>query len=212
MSIVYVYVLDTLADWEIGHLTAELHSGRFFKKDAAEITLKYVGCTKNPITTMGGVRLVPDCEISEIVMDSTSVLLLPGADTWNDPCHDSVLETAKKLLALGGTVGASCGATTALARVGILDNRHHTSNGAGFLDMFVPQYTGKDFYVDCLAYADDNLITAGSAGGLLWAKHILERLQVFAPNALEAWFEFFRTGEAKYFFAMMQAVGESQSQ
>jgi len=29
---VYVYVLDTLADWEPGHFISELNSGRFFKR------------------------------------------------------------------------------------------------------------------------------------------------------------------------------------
>lgn len=29
MSTIYVYVLDTLADWELGHVTSELNSGRF---------------------------------------------------------------------------------------------------------------------------------------------------------------------------------------
>ena len=31
MSTIYVYVLDTLADWELGHVTSELNSGRFFQ-------------------------------------------------------------------------------------------------------------------------------------------------------------------------------------
>lgn len=29
---IYVYIFDTLADWELGYVTAELNSGRFFKK------------------------------------------------------------------------------------------------------------------------------------------------------------------------------------
>ncbi len=33
MSTIYVYVMDTLADWELGYVTAELNSGRFFKKE-----------------------------------------------------------------------------------------------------------------------------------------------------------------------------------
>ena len=33
MITIYVYTHDTMADWEIGHVTAELHSGRFFKQD-----------------------------------------------------------------------------------------------------------------------------------------------------------------------------------
>ena len=38
MMTVYVYVMDTLADWELGHVTAELHSGRFFKADPSQTT------------------------------------------------------------------------------------------------------------------------------------------------------------------------------
>mgnify|MGYP000140456682 CR=1 FL=1 len=32
MVTVYVYILDTLADWELGHVISELNSGRFFQK------------------------------------------------------------------------------------------------------------------------------------------------------------------------------------
>lgn len=32
MQTIYVYVLDTFADWELGYVTAELNTGRFFKK------------------------------------------------------------------------------------------------------------------------------------------------------------------------------------
>ena len=32
MFTVYIYVLDTLADWELGYVTAELNSGRFSKR------------------------------------------------------------------------------------------------------------------------------------------------------------------------------------
>ena len=37
MFTIYVYVLDTLADWELGYVTAELNSGRFFRR-AARVT------------------------------------------------------------------------------------------------------------------------------------------------------------------------------
>lgn len=32
MKTIYIYVLDTLADWELGYVTAELNSRRFLKK------------------------------------------------------------------------------------------------------------------------------------------------------------------------------------
>ena len=118
MFTIYVYVLDTLADWELGHVISELNSGRFFKKDAPRVSLKTVSYTKEPIRTMGGLTIVPDCLIDEIIVSETSTLILPGADTWNDPKHAAIIEKANEFLSLGATVCAICGATAALANSG----------------------------------------------------------------------------------------------
>ncbi len=206
MYTVYLYVLDTMADWETGYVTAELNSGRFFKKDAPSVSFKTVGLTADTIKTMGGLTVSPECTLTDIAVDKNSVLLLPGSNEWSDPKHGAVLKTASELLGAGGTVCAICGATTALAGIGALDARPHTSNGAGFLDMFVPVYKGQSFYVDEPSVADGNLITASSTGGLLWAKQIIERLGVFAPDTLEAWYAYFSTGKAEHFFALMQSL------
>ncbi|MDU5336941.1 MAG: DJ-1/PfpI family protein [Enterococcus sp.] len=107
MNTIYVYVMDTLADWELGHLTAELNSGRFFKQRAQQVTLKTVSYSKDPITTMGGMTIIPDCAIDEIVVSEANMLLLPGADTWNDPKHGAVIEKASAFLSSGAKVGAS---------------------------------------------------------------------------------------------------------
>lgn len=206
MFTIYVYVLDTLADWELGHVTSELHSGRFFKKDAERVSLKTVSYSKEPIHTMGGLTVVPDCLIDDVVVDETSVLLLPGADTWNDPEHGAIIKKVGEFLSAGATVGAICGATVALANAGLLDSRRHTSNGQGFLELFSPAYKGQEFYVDEPSVADGNLITANPTGPLLWAKQIIERLGVFQSNTLELWYEYFSTGKAESFFALMQTL------
>ena len=96
MFTIYVYVLDTLADWELGHVISELNSGRFFKKGAQRVSLKMVSYSREPIHTMGGLTIVPDCLINDIVVSKTSMLLLPGADTWNDPKHAAVIEKASE--------------------------------------------------------------------------------------------------------------------
>lgn len=206
MNTIYVYVMNTLADWEIGYVTAELNSKRFFKKDAPEVMVKTVSYSKEPIQTMGGMTIVPDCTVDDIVVEENNVIILPGGDTWNDPHHEAVLRKASEFLAVNAMVCAICGATVALANMGLLNNRPHTSNGQGFLEMFCPAYTGTEFYVDEPAVTDHNLITAGSTGGVLWAKQIIESLGVFQENALEAWYNYFSTGEAQYFFALMQAT------
>lgn len=206
MFTIYVYVLDTLADWELGHIISELNSGRFFKKGAQQVLLKMVSYSKKPIHTMGGLTIVPDCVIDDIAVSETSVLLLPGADTWNNPKHVAIIEKASEFLALGAAVCAICGATAALANFGLLDQRPHTSNGPGFLEMYSPGYNGQSFYIDKPSVADKNLITASSTGALLWAKQIIEHLGVFETNTLESWYEYFSTGEAKHFFALMQTL------
>nr|WP_319489314.1 type 1 glutamine amidotransferase family protein [uncultured Caproiciproducens sp.] len=209
MFTIYVYVLDTLADWELGYVTSELNSGRFFKKDAQRVSLKTVSASKEPIRTMGGLTIAPDCLIDDMVVSETSVLILPGATTWNDPKHSAIIEKAGKFLSKGATVCAICGATAALASFGLLDNRPHTSNGLGFLEMVAPGYKGQSFYVDQPSVADHNLITADSAGALLWAKQIIGHLGVFQSDTLEVWYEYFSTGKPDRFFALMQTLPSS---
>jgi len=206
MFTVYIYVLDTLADWELGYVTAELNSGRFFKKDAPEVSVKTVAISTEPVKTMGCLTIVPDCTIREIAVSEKSVLLLPGANTWDNPRHSVMMKKAGELLSAGALVCAICGATMALASAGLLDRRPHTSNGAGYLEMVSPSYKGQNFFVDAPSVADRNLITASSTGGLLWAKQIIERLDVFQHNTLEAWYAYFSTGEAQHFFTLMQTL------
>lgn len=201
---VYLYLPDALADWEIGHLTAELHSKRFFRADAPRIEVRTLARSTKPVRTMGGLCIVPDGTIDVLPIDRQSVLLLPGAGDEAD--YGAAIEAAARLLDVGGTVCAICGATVALANAGLLDHRPHTSNGAGFLEAFCPAYKGQSFYVDAPSVSDGHLITAGATGALTWARQILERLDVFHPDTLTAWYDYFTTGEARHFFALMQSL------
>ena len=68
MFTVYVYTPDALADWELGYVTAELNSRRFFKKDAPGVSVKTAGVSKAPVKTMGGLTITPDCVIGDIAV------------------------------------------------------------------------------------------------------------------------------------------------
>lgn len=206
MITIYIYLLSTLADWEIAPVSAELNSKRFFKDGAPQVVVKTVAVSKEPVKTMGGLTIVPDCTIDEIELSEKTVLLLPGADTWAEAQNAPIIQKASALLSKGGTVCAICGATVALANAGLLNDRPHTSNGAGFLEMFCPSYKGQKFYVDQPAVRDGNLITGSATGSLMWAKLIIEKLGVFSPQTLEAWHAYFSTGKPEHFFALMQSV------
>jgi len=206
MIIIYIYLLSTLADWEIGQVSAELNSRRFFKVDAPQVIVKTVSVSKEPVKTMGGLTIIPDCTIDEIEENERTVLLLPGADTWAEVQNAKIIQKTVDLLSKGGTVCAICGATVALANAGLLNDRLHTSNGNGFLEMFCPAYKGQKFYIDQPAVRDRNLITGSATGSLMWAKLIIEKLGVFKPETLEQWYAYFSTGKPEYFFALMQSV------
>lgn len=210
MKYAYVYVLDTMADWELGFVIAELNSGQYFKNRGSRLPVKTVGASKRPITTKGGLTVVPDVTVDEITPETAAILLLPGADRWNDPEHAPIVETAKQLLHAGGNVAAICGATAALANAGLLDERKHTSNSLDYLTMFCPTYKGAAFYQDEQIVADGNLITTSAAGSLLLAREVIALLDLFKKDTLEAWYRYFQTGDGRYFYTMMETMQEQE--
>lgn len=211
MKYAYAYVLDTMADWELGFVMAELNSGQYFKNRGSRIPVKMVGLSKRPITTKGGMTILPDLTVDEITPETSAILLLPGADRWHDPEHAAVVEKAKQLLDAGGKVAAICGATTALANSGLLDDRQHTSNSLEYLTLFCPTYKGAACYKDEKIVVDGNLITTSAAGGLLLAREVMALLDLFKNETLEAWYNYFNTGDSQYFHIMMETLQEGDS-
>lgn len=211
MKYAYVYVLDTMADWELGFVTAELNSGQYFKNRGSRLPVRTVGASSRPITTKGGMTIVPDATVDEITHDTSAILLLPGADNWKDPTNEPIIEKAKQLLNVGGNVAAICGATLALADAGLLDDRPHTSNSLEYLNLFSPSYNGAARYKEEKIVTDGNLITTGSAGSLELAREVIALLDLFAEETLEAWYNYFTSGEPKYFYAMMETLQERNS-
>lgn len=101
MKTVYVYVQNTLADWEAGYAMAELHSGRFFKSSVEPLTVKTCALSREPIETMGGVRILPEVTVDEICLSEAAMLILPGGDTWLKLQNEMILEKAAAFLSAG---------------------------------------------------------------------------------------------------------------
>ncbi|MCY8268685.1 DJ-1/PfpI family protein, partial [Bacillus haynesii] len=120
---VFLYVFNTMSDWEYGYLIAELNSGRYFKKDLAPLKVITVGANKEIITTMGGLSIEPDISLNECILEGTDLIILPGGNTWGEVIHQPILKKIGEALKLGTIVAAICGATEGLANVGYLDSR-----------------------------------------------------------------------------------------
>lgn len=203
---IYLYVLDTLADWEPAYALAELRSGRYFKDRTLKYDVKTVGVNKDPVTTMGGVRILPDLTVADMTVDDAGLLLLPGGDTWLEPIHAPIYPIVRAFLENQIPVAAICGATIGLASNGLLDDRAHTSNDLGYLKMCAPTYRGEARYVHEPAVCDRGLITAPGVAPLEFAREILIQLGVMAPATLDAWYQLYRTHGAADFFALMASL------
>ncbi|WP_431026943.1 type 1 glutamine amidotransferase family protein [Lysinibacillus sp. LZ02] len=203
---VYLYVFDTMSDWEYGHLIAELSSGRYFKKNLAPLKVITVGATKEMISTMGGLNIKPDISLDECNLERKDLIILPGGDTWREDIHQPILKKIVEALKLGTIVAAICGATEALANIGCFDSRKHTSNDLAYMKMVCPNYKGEKFYDTAPAVSDANLVTASGTAPLEFAKEVLKILDVFAPDTLYSWYKLHKTHKTEYFFQLMNSM------
>ncbi|MEU6880223.1 DJ-1/PfpI family protein [Streptomyces sp. NPDC046712] len=184
---VHLAVYDTLADWETGHATAWLARSGF--------TVKTVGpVADKPVTTIGGMRIVPDLSLADLRPEDSALLILPGGDLW-DTGDDLApfAAAARRFLDAGVPVAAICGATAGLAREGLLDDRPHTSAVSFYLA--ATGYKGGEHYVDTDAVTDGDLITAGPTEPVAFAREVLGRMGAFEGAKLDAWYRLFHDSD-----------------
>jgi putative intracellular protease/amidase len=198
---VHLYVLDTLADWEPGYTIAHINAPA--PGVASRYRVRTVGADLRPVRTKGGITIVPDMALADLDPSQSAMLILPGADTWDE--HGDALQRARQFVDAGVPIAAICGATFALARVGLLDDRKHTSNDPHWLAS--SGYAGGKHYVDAPAIEDRGVITASAMAPLDFARLVLARLQVFPEPALAAWYDLYTTRNPASYFAFMEAVG-----
>ncbi|PWR73117.1 type 1 glutamine amidotransferase family protein [Methanospirillum stamsii] len=204
--LVYLYVHDTMADWEPAFLLPELVSGRFFKDPDQRYQSRLCGRTLDPITTMGGIKLVPEITFGDIQPKQGNVLILPGSNTWMDPVQDQVLEKVRGFLETDILTGAICGATMGLARAGLLNNRPHTSNDLAVLKTYCSGYTGDEYYISKPAVTDGNLITASGFAAVEFAYEILKKLGVMREETITAWYNLNVQKKPEYFYQLMDSL------
>lgn len=202
-TIVHLAVYDTLADWEVGFVTAHINNDAW-QQAPGRFKMQTVSTGLEPITTAGGMRVLPDSLLAELEPADSAMLILPGNDLWPTEAYRPYVEKAREFLEAGVPVAAICGATGALAMAGLLDDREHTSNAAAFLDS-LDGYQGGQLYKEERAVTDRGLITAGANAPVEFARAIFAQLELYKPPVLDSWYKLYGEQDPAGFYELMSA-------
>lgn len=186
---IYVLVFEGFADWEPAHALAELR--RSGKRNVVA-----VGFDTEPVVSMGGLRVLPDRSLTDVSTDDVGLFLLPGGDLWETGKYPEAALSAilNQLNTRGVPLAAICGATFALARAGLLNDRRHTSTVPGDLNA-VPGYSGAAHYVTNPAVTDRGVITASGLASVDFAREMLALLDVFSSADQALWYDMYKSGQ-----------------
>src|SRR5260370_30631208 len=199
---VHVGVFDPLADWEIGYAPAHIRSGQW-QREPGRYSVCTVGPAREPVTTMGGLRIPPDMALGELRPQDSAMLILAGGDHWAEAEMAGSRTAARQSRAAGVPVAAICGATFGLALEGLLDDRAHTSNAAEYLAY--SGYAGGRRFLAEPAVTDGDLITASATAPVHFARAIFSRLGLYEPGVAASWFKLYADRDPAGFYELMSA-------
>jgi len=184
---IFIFLFNGFSDWEIAYLSPEI-------KKSEEFDLIYFSKDGNPVSSMGGLHVLPDMLLSEINVEDVYMIVLPGGTAWEKGENDEINLLTKTLFDKGKTIAAICAATTYLAKQGFLDHLKHTSNDLYYLKGIAPQYSGESNYINSLAVTDENIITAKGIAPIEFAREIFEKIKLHSTPDIEKWFQLFKNG------------------
>lgn len=192
---VYVLVFEGFADWQVALALAEI-------RRPGEWEVRSVGFTREPVTSMSGLQVVPDLSVVELDLDAAALLILPGGHLWLPTQLDQTASLARRVYEAGAPVAAIDQGVPALARAGLLDHCRHTGNWPAQVGREAPGYIGHDQYdPNVLAVSDGGVITASHLGSIEFAREIIHTLDLYNPSDREHWYRLFKHAVPPPWFA-----------
>jgi putative intracellular protease/amidase len=182
----HLFLFDGFADWEPALALCEL-------RQRGQWEIRTFGPSPQ-VVSRGGLHVACDLTGEDVPLFNCSLLILPGGDQWDEGTTPSVARVLARAESAGIPIAAICGATLALARAGLLENRRHTSNSAAYLRSMTGGYSGMENYVDELAVTDRGVITASGAGAVEFAREILRLFAIYDEEEIGIWYDLFKRG------------------
>ncbi len=184
---VLVFIFNGYADWESAYVCAELNTPE------TAYTVKTIGLDREPKTSMGGFRVLPDYTVNDFPPDF-SMLILPGGYAWMEQLNNAVLPVVQYAVKKQIPVGAICNAVNFMAENGFLDQIRHSGNTLEFMKLQAPHYQGEPNFLPKQAVCDSGIITANGSAALEFAREILLLLKVKSENDVIKWYNENRHG------------------
>jgi hypothetical protein len=79
----FIFLFLTFSDWEPGYAIAGMNNPTF-QAQPGNYNVKTVDLTKDPVTTLGGITILPDMTLDELDPPQSAMLILPGGATWDE--------------------------------------------------------------------------------------------------------------------------------
>jgi Putative intracellular protease/amidase len=186
-------LLKEFADWEGAYIATSLNTG---VKPGSPIkyTVKTLSVNKEPITSIGGFKVLPDYGKNELPEDYAGLVLIGGM-SWFSPETPQVVPLVEKAVKENKLVAGICNASVFLGMQGILNNVKHTSNGLDYIKQYAGgKYTGESNYINKQAVRDGNIVTANGTAALEFCREILYALEADTPENIEESYQFYTNG------------------
>lgn len=192
-EILYILLPD-FASHEMVYLMEAVSSNEMQLKSNPKYINKVVAPTMEPVTAIGGFRVLPDYSI-ENMPDDYAALVLIGGYGWLNPGVDKIAPIVRKALDKGIIVGAIRNGASFMAKHGFLNSVKHTGNGLDQLKLWGGEaYTNSENYIHQQAVSDGGIVTANGSGVLEFTKELLLLLENDTPERVEMYYQFNKQG------------------
>ena len=185
-TILYV-ILEQWADWELAYISSAVNmlgQGKFENKT--------VSLTKNAVTSIGGVKCLPDYDLQNVPSDYDALILI-GGTSWHNENAMQIKALADDCIVKNKVLGAICDACRFLGSVGALNSAKHTANDLNELKRYAA-YNNEKGFIHKQAVSDNNIITANGTAPLEFAREVLKALSVASDEQIKGWYDFHKLG------------------
>lgn len=192
-EILYVLLPD-FASHEMVYLMEAISCDEQQLKPNPKYVNRIVAPTAEPVSAIGGFRVVPDYTFGNMPEDYAALVLIGGYG-WLTPMADEVIPIVRKAIESGKIVGAICNGASFMAKSGFLNEVKHTGNGLDQLKLWGGEnYTNPEGYIHAQAVNDKNIVTANGSAALEFAKELLLLLDNDTPERIEMYYQFNKQG------------------